>query len=125
MQDEWKQRLKTGMRRGAELLFAAGAREVAFANQAFPPLEGPDDLARIDAFPIEPGWVTFTSAHNQGTCRMGTSPANSVVDQNLKVHGLENLYVMDGSVMPTSASTHTMIPIMAAADFAVHRMLQS
>jgi hypothetical protein len=32
---------------------------------------------------------------------------------------------MDGSVMPTSASTHTMIPIMVAADFAVHRMLDS
>jgi choline dehydrogenase-like flavoprotein len=56
---------------------------------------------------------------------MGTSPANSVVDQSLKVHGLDDVYVMDGSIMPTSASTHTMIPIMAAADFAVHRMLQS
>jgi len=125
MQDEWKQRLKAGMRRGAELLFAAGAREVAFANQAFPPLRSPDDLSRIADFRIEPGLVTFNSAHNQSTCRMGTSPANSVVDQNLKVHGLENVYVMDGSIMPTSAATHTMIPIMAAADFAVHRMLHS
>jgi choline dehydrogenase-like flavoprotein len=125
MQEEWKQRLKAGMRRAAELLFAAGAREVAFANQAFPPLESPDDLGRIAEFRIEPGWTTFNSAHNQGTCRMGTSPTNSVVDQNLKVHGLDDVYVMDGSIMPTSASTHTMIPIMAAADFAVHRMLQS
>ena len=125
MQDEWKQRLKTGMRRGAELLFAAGAREVAFANQAFPSLKGPDELRRIADFPIEPGWVAFISAHNQGTCRMGTSAANSVVDQTLKVHGVDNVYVMDGSVMPTSAATHTMIPIMAAADFAIHRMLQS
>jgi choline dehydrogenase-like flavoprotein len=40
------------------------------------------------------------------------------------VHGVDNVYVMDGSVMPTSAATHTMIPIMAAADFAIHRMLQ-
>jgi choline dehydrogenase-like flavoprotein len=124
MQDEWKQRLKTGMRRGAELLFAAGAREIAFANQAFPSLKGPDELRRIADFPIEPGWVAFISAHNQGTCRMGTSAANSVVDQTLKVHGVDNVYVMDGSVMPTSAATHTMIPIMAAADFAIHRMLQ-
>jgi choline dehydrogenase-like flavoprotein len=125
MQEEWKQRLKAGMRRAAELLFAAGAREVAFANQAFPPLKSPEDLGRIAEFRIEPGWTTFNSAHNQGTCRMGTSPTNSVIDQNLKVHGLDDVYVMDGSIMPTSASTHTMIPIMAAADFAVHRMLQS
>ena len=123
--DEWKQRLKAGMRRSAELLFAAGAKEVAFANQLFPTLQSADDMSRIDSFPIGPGWVSFNSAHNQGTCRMGTSPSNSVVDQSLKVHTLPNVYVMDGSVMPTSASTHTMIPIMVAADFAVHRMLDS
>ena len=125
MQEEWKQRVRTGMRRAAELLFTAGAREVGFINQAFPALQGPGELGRIDDFRIEPGWVTFNSAHQQSTCRMGTSPANSVVDQNLKVHGLDDVYVMDGSIMPTSASTHTMIPIMVAADFAVHRMLHS
>jgi hypothetical protein len=31
---------------------------------------------------------------------------------------------MDASVMPTGASTHVMIPIMVAADFAVHQMLE-
>ncbi len=123
--DEWKRRLRIGMHRGAELLFAAGAREVAIAHQTFAPLTSPDQLSRIEDFPIVPGWATFISAHNQSTCRMGTSAANSVVDQNLKVHSLDNVYVMDGSVMPSSASTHTMIPIMVAADFAVHRMLDS
>jgi choline dehydrogenase-like flavoprotein len=39
------------------------------------------------------------------------------------VHGLDNLYVMDASVMPTSAATHTMMPIMVMADRAVHRLL--
>ncbi len=125
MKDEWKQRLKRGMRKSAELLFAAGAKEVAFGNQAFPSLKSPDDLSRIEQFPIEPGWASFNSAHNQGTCRMGTSPENSVVDQSLKVHTLDNVYVMDGSVMPTTASTHTMIPIMVAADRAVHRLLDA
>jgi len=123
MTAEWKQRLVRGAKKVGELLFAAGAREVAFANQAFPPITSPDKLASCDAMPIEPGIATFVSAHNQGTCRMGSSRQNSVVDQNLRLHTGDNIYVMDASVMPTSASTHVMIPIMIAADFAVHRML--
>jgi choline dehydrogenase-like flavoprotein len=123
--DEWKQRLKRGMHRSAELLFAAGAREVVFGNQAFPTLTSPDQLSRIEQFPIEPGLASFVSAHNQGTCRMGSSKENSVIDQNLRLHTGDNIYVMDGSVMPTSASTHVMTPIMVVADRAVHRMLES
>jgi choline dehydrogenase-like flavoprotein len=125
MTAEWKQRLVRGMKKAGELLFAAGAREIAFANQVFPPLTSPDQLASCDKMPIEPGLASFVSAHNQGTCRMGSSKDNSVVDQNLRLHTGDNIYVMDASVMPTSAATHVMIPIMIAADFAVHRMLES
>lgn len=125
MSDEWKQRLVRGMKKAGELLFAAGAREVVLANQAFPPLTTPDDLNKVEQFPIAPGLVSFVSAHNQGTCRMGTSRDNSVVDQNLRLHTGDDIYVMDASIMPSSASTHIMIPIMIAADFAVHRMLAS
>jgi len=125
MTEEWKQRLVQGMKRVGELLFAAGAREVAFANQAFPVMKSPDDLAKSGQLPIAPGVANFVSAHNQGTCRMGSSKDNSVVDQNLRLHTGDNIYIMDSSVMPTSASTHVMIPIMVAADFAVHRMLES
>lgn len=125
MTDEWQQRFVRGMKRAGELLFTAGAREVVFANQAFPPITTPDDLGRVEQFPMEPGLASFVSAHNQGTCRMGSSKDNSVVDQNLRLHTGDNIYVMDASIMPTSASTHVMIPIMVAADFAVHRMLES
>jgi hypothetical protein len=45
---------------------------------------------------------------------MGSSPRNSVVDQSLRLHTGDNIYVMDGSVSPTSASTRTMIPIMGS-----------
>jgi choline dehydrogenase-like flavoprotein len=123
--DEWKRRLVSGMKSTGELLFAAGAREVVFANQAFPPITTPDQLARVEQFPIQPGLASFVSAHNQGTCRMGTSKDNSVVDQNLRLHTGDNIYVMDASIMPSTASSHVMIPIMVAADFAVHRMLES
>lgn len=54
---------------------------------------------------------------------MGTHRDTSDVDQNLKLHTEDIIYVTDASVMPTSASTHTMLPIMAMADYAVHKML--
>ena len=37
--------------------------------------------------------------HSCGTCRMG-SDENAVVDTDLKVHGIDNLFVVDASVMP-------------------------
>jgi len=125
MQDEWKQRLKLGMRKLGQLLFESGAKEVAFAHQSFPVIKSPDELPKVEQFQIAPGLTVFNSAHNQGTCRMGLKADTSVVDQNLKVHGLDNVFVMDASIMPTSAATHTMIPIMVMADRAVHRMLNS
>jgi choline dehydrogenase-like flavoprotein len=123
MQGEWTARLRAGMRRAAELYFAAGAARVGFPSDLFPDLEGPDELERIERFPIVPGVTRFISAHPQGTCRMGPDARGSVVDSDHRVHGFSNLYVVDASVMPTSASTHTMIPIMTLADRAARRML--
>lgn len=47
-----------------------------------------------------------TAYHPIGTCRMGPGP-NAVVDERLKVHGIEGLRVADGSIMPTMASGNT------------------
>lgn len=54
-----------------------------------------------------------TFSHGLGTCRMGKDPENSVVDQNCKVHGMENLYVIDGSVMPSGGSVNPSLTIAA------------
>ena len=42
-------------------------------------------------------------AHQTGTCRFGTDPADSVLDTNCKAHELDNLYVVDTSFFPASA----------------------
>jgi choline dehydrogenase-like flavoprotein len=54
---------------------------------------------------------------------MGPDSRSSVVDLDSQVHGVAGLYVVDASIFPTSASTHTMIPVMTFADRAVRRML--
>ena len=123
MTDEWVTRLRRGLRAAAEAYFAAGASEVRFGSDIFEPMRSSADLDRALEFPIRTGVTHFLSAHVQGSCRMGPDSRSSVVDLDSQVHGVAGLYVVDASIFPTSASTHTMIPVMTFADRAVRRML--
>ena len=53
--------------------------------------------------------------HQCGTCRMGTDPADSVVDVTGRAHELDNLYLADASVFPSSAATNPTLTIAANA----------
>jgi len=57
---------------------------------------------------------TYTSYfHGVGTCKMGpASHPETVVDQRLRVHGIENLWVGDASIMPTVAHANTNLTSM-------------
>jgi hypothetical protein len=62
-----------------------------------------------------------TSAHMQATDKMGASPQNSVVGQDFHVWGTEGLYVVDGSIFPTSVGANPMQSIYTIAKiFADH-----
>jgi choline dehydrogenase-like flavoprotein len=54
-------------------------------------------------------------AHQNGTLRFGTDPAASVLDTNCRAHGLDNLYVVDGSFFPSSSAVNPALTIMANA----------
>jgi choline dehydrogenase-like flavoprotein len=53
--------------------------------------------------------------HPMGTCAMGGDSAASVVDFSLKSHEIDNLYIMDGSVVPTALGVNPQITIMSLA----------
>ena len=66
---------------------------------------GPD--VKTDAEIIEwAGNTAETAYHPVGTCRMGVDEA-AVVDERLRVHGMEGLRIADGSIMPTLVSGNT------------------
>jgi choline dehydrogenase-like flavoprotein len=66
---------------------------------------GAQDTLKIDRY-----------AHLVGGCRMGFSPDDSVVDASQRVWGVDNLFVCDGSVLPTEGSANPALVIMALAD---------
>lgn len=53
-----------------------------------------------------------TVYHQSCTCRMGPDPATSVVDPQLRVHGVEGLRVCDASIFPNIISGNTNAPAM-------------
>jgi choline dehydrogenase-like flavoprotein len=61
-------------------------------------------------------------AHLVGGARMGFRPEHSVVDRDHRVWGLANLFVCDGSVMPTQGSANPALTIMALASRLGHRL---
>jgi choline dehydrogenase-like flavoprotein len=61
------------------------------------------------------GFPKSKPSHQCGTARMGNDPATSVVNGNLRAHDLGNLYIVDASVLPTSAAVNPSLTVAALA----------
>ena len=91
-----------------------------FAQAAFDPMRGEElspgaevqSDAEIDAFIRANAEADY---HSVGTARMG-SDAMAVVDATLRVHGIEDLRVVDASIMPHLPGGNTAIPVAMIAE---------
>ena len=109
---------RAGMKAMARLHLANGAREVVSFHATPVHLTREADLPLLDEAPLGPNLFAAFTAHQMGGCRMGKDPARSVVDPTLRHHALENLYVVDGSVFPTSLGVNPMESIYGLASWA-------
>ncbi|WP_310961692.1 GMC family oxidoreductase [Nocardioides terrisoli] len=64
------------------------------------------------------------TAHQAGTVRFGTDPTSSALDTDCKAHDLDNLYVVDGSFMPSIGAVNPTLTIIAMAIRVAERIAQ-
>jgi choline dehydrogenase-like flavoprotein len=96
----------------AEIQFAAGAQQVypvhelAGGYASFAAAK-----AAIAGLPMQPLLVRLVSAHVMGGCGMAASERDGVTDARGRHHQIENLWVFDGSLFPTSIGANPQLSI--------------
>ncbi|MEQ1440134.1 GMC family oxidoreductase [Fontimonas sp. SYSU GA230001] len=103
----------------AALLTAMGAT----STQVFGPLVSPSaipqflpqDLLQRGPLRGVPNPIAGLQNHQHGTMRCGHDPDTSVVDAHCRFHGIPNLYIADGSVLPGSGGYNPTLTIQAMA----------
>jgi choline dehydrogenase-like flavoprotein len=105
-----------------ELYWAAGARVV------YPPLDRVDELRdgaidELRACEVRPSNLTLLAFHPLGTARADARAAHGVVDSDLKLYGVDGVYVADGSVVPSSLGVNPQITIMGLATRLAYHLL--
>ena len=109
--------MKQGVAAAARIHFAAGAKQVVTLHASPTVIRHPGEIDRkIRGASWERNDVALFSAHPLGTCRMGADPRSSVVDARCQSHDVPGLFVIDGSVTPTSLGVNPQITLLALAE---------
>jgi len=103
----------------ARLQRAAGAKEIlTFYQQGLSWREGEDFdafIAAIGEGSLDANDIAAFTAHQMGSCRMGSDPAESVADGRGELHDTKGVWIGDGSAFPTAPGVNPMISIMSLA----------
>lgn len=96
-----------------EIFFKTGALKVYTPIKNFETIRSLKELEKLKETTIKPWQIKISAHHPLGTCRMGSSPQNSVVSPEGKVWGRENLYVCDGSTIPGPLGINPQVTIIS------------
>jgi choline dehydrogenase-like flavoprotein len=111
--------LRKGVQAQARVHRAAGAVQIYTLAEGLPVWRWGEDLdsyvAQVQAIPFRAGGYRMFSAHQTGSCRMGTDPKTSVAGPHGELHDTPGVWIGDGSAFPTAAGTNPMLSIMALA----------
>jgi choline dehydrogenase-like flavoprotein len=107
-----------GTKLAARIHFASGAERVmpmTFRSRSYTSVEQVDELDEIVRDNTDIGLHT---SHPQGGNAISRDPEKGVVDERFRLHGVENVYVCDASVFPSSVTVNPQLTVMALADYA-------
>jgi choline dehydrogenase-like flavoprotein len=109
----------------ARVHHAAGAAEIFTFHWSPHHWRRGDDfdayIAQLEAAPAEE--YTAYSAHQMGSCRMGSSAEDAVADGRGELHDTRGVWVGDASAFPTATGVNPMVSIMVLAERTADRIL--
>jgi choline dehydrogenase-like flavoprotein len=112
-----------------ELHAAAGARLIFDTHRSLAMWQRGQDLdafvRRAAAAGEGAGGRVLFSAHQMGSARMGTDPADSVASPTGELHGTRGVWIGDTSAFPTAVGSNPMLTCMALSRRTAHRLLAS
>jgi choline dehydrogenase-like flavoprotein len=114
--------LARGLRMLGEILFAGGAKRLMVNSWGYEEFTNRAQLEWIDQIALEPGYLALGTGHPQGGNAMSRDPRKGVVGPDFRVHGYENLYIADASVIPTSLTVNPQLTVMSLAHHAAQQM---
>jgi choline dehydrogenase-like flavoprotein len=112
-EDIWN--LGRGLARLCMLLLAAGAEEIYPAVFGVPPIRDDRTAVRWLDEQLRPETLALTTVHAFASCPMGERRDRCAADSFGRVHGFDNLYVNDASMLPGSPGVNPQGTIMALA----------
>ncbi|MCB9556911.1 MAG: GMC family oxidoreductase [Deltaproteobacteria bacterium] len=116
-QEDHKARIRQAIKLAARVYLAAGARTVFSATVPLLQFRKTSDLDQVDQLSLAPATASFVSAHQQGSVRFAPSAKLGGARPDGLVYGTRDIYVFDSSGFPTSASSHTMLPIISTSHY--------
>ncbi|KAM9992616.1 hypothetical protein ACTFIY_010058 [Dictyostelium cf. discoideum] len=123
---DWKSMLPS-IEASLRALIKIGAIEASIPMGGFKP--GNQDtieqyIKAIKSNGYKSNQTVILSAHQMGSCRMGSSKSNSVVNENGESWDVKRLFIADGSVLPSSVGVNPMITIYAISHIIANQIIQ-
>jgi hypothetical protein len=115
LNEEDARKMKRAIAILCEVYLAAGAKRVLPFLAGTDEIRTTGDVERLRSRKVSASQIEVTAFHPLGTCRIGADPGTSVLGPDHEVHGVEALYVADGSAVPTSLGVNPQMTIMAMA----------
>jgi choline dehydrogenase-like flavoprotein len=107
-----------GTKLAARIHFASGALRVmpmTFRSRSY---DSPEQVDELDEIVRDNTDIGLHTSHPQGGNAISRDPAKGVIDERFGIHGIENVYVCDASVFPSSVTVNPQLTVMALADYA-------
>ncbi|MEE2758173.1 MAG: GMC family oxidoreductase [Myxococcota bacterium] len=116
------QKMVKGLRMLSQVFFAAGAETIYLPIAGIETQRSLDSALKALSKPISPWRFEAAAFHPLGTARMSVSSRSGVIKPTLETHELDDLFVVDGSIFPSSLGVNPQVSIMAYATMVAEQL---